>query len=249
MEKAHFYAIMIVTLQYFLIVLKRIFLSNGKIKPVITHKQSDHFPAHWYEKEAHRLNTILCGVDESGRGCLGGPVVAAAVILKYRTRHPLIKDSKILTPQELEDAYRWIVKNCIFATGIIHNRIIDEINIYQATLWAMHRAVMQVSAQINRLPDTIVVDAMPLTINYGEGSIFHFPRGEKRSHSIAAASIIAKVTRDRLVHTLSPSFPAYKINEHKGYATALHRSVLQDQGATIMHRHSFSGVFTEEVIE
>lgn len=214
---------------------------------MITLKQSDNFAAHWYEKEAHRLNTILCGVDESGRGCLSGPVVAAAVILKYRSRHPLIKDSKTLSPQELDDAYQWITKNCIFAAAVVHNRIVDEVNIYQATIWAMHRAVMQVSAQINRLPDTIIIDAMPLVIPHGEGSIFHFPRGEKRSHSIAAASIIAKVTRDRLVKKTALSFPTYKIEEHKGYATALHRSLIDLNGATIMHRHSFSGVFEEEL--
>lgn len=192
-----------------------------------------------HEWHAWNRNQMVAGIDEAGRGCLAGPVVAAAVILRPDTRNKLIKDSKHLQKHELISAYNWLTRNCWYAYGIIDNRAIDRINIYHATLRAMERATAQLLATCPHTPETLLVDAMPLSYPSFAGNILHFPKGEEYSKSIAAASIIAKVTRDKIMHTIGNTFPSYKLQQHKGYATKEHKSSIIASGASIIHRQRF----------
>jgi ribonuclease HII len=196
----------------------------------------------FYEKEAWNANQLVCGIDEVGRGCLAGPLVTAAVILHSQKTSRLIKDSKLLTHEERVKAYAWIIKNSWYSTGIVSHTLIDTHNIYQATLIAMKRAVMQLMAICPHKPTTILVDAMPLKLywtSYEHITIHHFPQGERKSSSIAAASIIAKVQRDALMGIFDPLFPGYNLAEHKGYATNTHCKVVRHEGRSIIHRLSF----------
>lgn len=187
-------------------------------------------------------HSLVCGIDEVGRGCLAGPVVAAAVILPPYKNHPLLKDSKLLTEKELLTGYRWIIKHCTYSVGIINNRIIDKNNIWQASLQAMERALMNLLAGQKTLPSAILIDAMPINLaltGYNAIQVHYFPKGERLSTSIAAASIIAKVTRDRLMADMDIIFPKYAFGEHKGYATKKHKQAILKHGHTIIHRMSF----------
>lgn len=187
---------------------------------------------------------MVCGVDEVGRGCLAGPLVTGAVILPIGCSYRNLKDSKIMTPEERETAYCWIVKNCWYATGIVSNQKIDQINIWQATLVAMKKAVLNLLATCPTRPSAILIDAMPLSMldtGYKNIPIHHFCKGESLSTSIAAASIVAKVTRDRLMGLYEPLFPGYHLEQHKGYSTKLHTTAVQALGPTLIHRTSFLG--------
>ncbi len=201
----------------------------------------DSFNKDKFEKEAWSTQLLVCGLDEVGRGPLFGPVVAAAVILPGRS-HRCLKDSKVMSPAERLKAFDWIQKNCWTATAIIHNRKIDAVNIYQATLQALRRAFMQLMIRHQVPVSTILVDAMPLSLentSHEKINLFYFPFGEKKSSSIAAASIVAKVTRDALIVRLDSTFPDYFLAQHKGYATSLHYQQLVKKGAGILHRTSF----------
>lgn len=204
-----------------------------------------------YEKQAWALGDLICGLDEVGRGCLAGPVVTAAVILPANTSYRLLKDSKILSEAERIQACAWITRHCWYGFGIVHNRLIDQHNIWQATLIAMKKALLNTLAQCPRRPSTIVIDAMPLKIldtSYRDIPIYHFTKGERKSSSIAAASIIAKVKRDQLMERMEQIFPGYGLAEHKGYATSLHRKSLQQFDKTIIHRTTFLKNFEAETI-
>lgn len=199
------------------------------------------FSKNSFEKEAWAQNLAIIGVDEVGRGCLAGPVVTAAVILPGKISR-LLKDSKIMTPQERLEAYAWIVKNCRYSVGIVNHRVIDQLNIWHATLWAMKRAVLQLISQHQVSLGGIVVDAMPLSLadtRHHAVPIHHFPFGESKSSSIAAASIVAKVTRDRLMERMDKFFPAYHLAQHKGYSTREHKCAILQHGHSIIHRMSF----------
>lgn len=219
------------------------FLSNRKLT-MVTIKRTPDFNKDFYESEAIKNGLSICGVDEVGRGCLAGPVVTAAVILKPGKKSRLVKDSKQLNAQELATAYAWIINNSWHAVGITHHRLIDQKNIYQATLVAMRRATMQLFATVPQLPEKILVDAMPLEIPSFAGDIIHFIKGESKSSSIAAASIVAKITRDRIMASLDHVFPGYQHTQHKGYSTALHKAVLVSRGISIIHRLSFTDHMT-----
>lgn len=185
---------------------------------------------------------VVCGVDEVGRGCLAGPLVTAAVVLHPGARCTLLKDSKVMCPVEREHAAHWIFQHSWFAWGMVSHDEIDSFNIYQATLRAMRRAVCNVLSIMPEMPRLIVVDAMPLTFGWGELNkiqVQHFPFGESRSISIAAASIIAKVHRDALMRRIDGIVPGYLLAEHKGYATAGHRHCVSCNGRSILHRDSF----------
>jgi ribonuclease HII len=211
---------------------KRLFVPSG------TPKLSKNI----FEKAAWLQGGLVCGIDEVGRGCLAGPLVTAAVIIPANKHMPLLKDSKILSPEEREKAARWITKHCWYGIGIVHNRLIDERNIWQATLVAMKRALVQLLATSPHMPQTILVDAMPLNLLdtvYRDIPVYYFPKGETFSTSIAAASIIAKVKRDAIMNSLDPVFPAYSFAQHKGYGTKLHRDALQEQSYSIIHRLSY----------
>ncbi len=179
----------------------------------------------------------IAGVDEVGRGALAGPVFAAAVILPKDYFSPLIKDSKKLSKLQREKAYREIEDVAIsIGIGEISAEKIDQINIYQATKEAMAKAV----CALKKPADYLLIDAMRL-------EKIHLPQrgiisGDSKSISIAAASIIAKVTRDKLMVELSSTYPNYGFENHKGYGTEKHRKAIKEFGATRIHRKSYKGV-------
>jgi ribonuclease HII len=197
----------------------------------------------FYEHEAWKRSQLVCGIDEVGRGCLAGPVVVAAVILPADT-HMQFKDSKKISPRAREKAYEWIIQHAAYASAAADHDYIATHNIYQATLYAMRTAVTLLKTKYPLLftqVHTITVDAMPLTFPAYDHMprIASFIKGEEYSRSIAAASIVAKVTRDRLMHTMAPCFPRYTFAADKSYATAHHCHTLNTAPATFIHRRDF----------
>lgn len=188
-----------------------------------------------YERQAQKKGyTYIAGVDEAGRGPLAGPVIAAAVILPAEIWLPGLNDSKLLTPGKREKLFQEITARAV-AWSIGHGDVseIDEINILQATRLAMYRALASLSIK----PDFILLDALQV-----DG--FASPQqaiigGDRLSQSVAAASIVAKVTRDRLTLAMDRAFPGYGFAKHKGYATPEHRQALAELGACPLHRKSF----------
>jgi len=179
---------------------------------------------------------LIAGIDEAGRGPLAGPVVAGAVILKSLNFHEDVDDSKKLSPGKREKAYLEIMEKAIVGVGIIGEKEIDEINIYRATIRAMEEAV----ANLERAPDYILVDGMMRLVT--KCPVKCIVRGDSLSLSIAAASIIAKVTRDRLMLKYHETYPQYGFAKHKGYPTRFHRLALQKHGPSPIHRFSFRPV-------
>lgn len=204
-----------------------------------TFKRSDTFTPLFYEHTAWHNQACVLGVDEVGRGCLAGPVVTAAVILKPHVHHELLQDSKLLSPKERLIAYTWLLDNSWHAVSFVHHRIIDDVNIYRATLQAMKRSTTQLLATAPVQPEYILVDAMPLALEHVTTPVVYFNFGETLSSSIAAASIVAKVTRDALMCRLDAYIPGYSLHQHKGYATKLHKLALELQGPSPLHRKSF----------
>jgi len=220
------------------------------------------FRKQYFDKMAEKAGLIIAGTDEVGRSCLCGPVVVAAAALKPRPlrqgKKPYFTDSKAMTLEERETAYAWLIKNCWYATASVHPRGIDAINIYQATLVAMKRAVIQLHLSCPEPLAAVLVDAMPLKIPelwpakelFGAqaspileapwGNILYFNKGEEHSAAIAAASVIAKVTRDRLMTSFNTLFPGYHLDKHKGYGTPSHQEQLALLGPTIIQRYSFT---------
>ena len=187
-------------------------------------------------------NLLVVGIDEVGRGCLAGPVVAAAAILPVNKASRMLKDSKIMTPQERQSAFAWITKHCWYGVGIAHHRLIDQHNIRQATLIAMKKALINVLESSQRRPAAILIDAMPLDLSdtaFHDIPVHHFSYGESKSSSIAAASIVAKVTRDAMMELFDAALPGYVWAENKGYGTAAHKIALRKQDRSILHRLSF----------
>lgn len=203
------------------------------------------FPRNFFENRAWENKLYVCGVDEVGRGCLAGPVVVSAVILPQKTTNSL-KDSKVLTEKERKIAYEWIVQNTFYSTVILSHSIIDKINIYQATLLGMKRAFIQLNLTIpfnHELIKYLVIDAMPLKIDSAHShanlEIHYFPFGESISSSIAAASIVAKVTRDKLMENMDLIIPGFNLAKHKGYGTKEHYEMIKNNGSSLIHRKSF----------
>lgn len=195
-----------------------------------------------FELASWATGNVVCGIDEVGRGCLAGPVVTAAVILPIGKKSPLLKDSKVMTPQERLKAFAWIERHCWYGVGIVNNSLIDQHNIRGATFLAMKRALAHVLISCPQMPQAILVDAMPLELSdtdYKGIPVYYFPDAERKSSSIAAASIVAKVRRDALMEKLAAVFPGYHLEEHKGYATRLHQESLKNQKHSIIHRLSF----------
>jgi ribonuclease HII len=216
-----------------------LFMSMSTSKPEIGKNQ--------YETASWKSGSVICGVDEVGRGCLAGPVVTAAVVLYPNPPEDQLvqlRDSKTMNAQELTNVAEWVLANSWYGYGIVEHTRIDTHNIYQATLIAMKRAVVQALCTCPQLPDTIVVDAMPLQLahtGFAEIPVHNFPKAESLSASVAAASIIAKVKRDILMRQLDTVIPGYQFTTHKGYATGLHCNALENQGKSIIHRESFLG--------
>ncbi|MBU1007976.1 ribonuclease HII [Candidatus Dependentiae bacterium] len=198
------------------------------------------------EQIAWKKNLHVCGIDEAGRGCLSGPLVVAAVVLPPNTKNNLLLDSKIMTEAERNSAYSWIVKHCFFSTVFIDVHTIETRNIYQTTRFAMKKAYIQLIETIpfsHQKIQYLITDAMPLTppqsYRHPSLEIYSPPHAESLSATVAAASIVAKVTRDRLLKKLAPLFPKFSLEQHKGYGTKKHKQALTTYGTTIIHRPSF----------
>lgn len=180
--------------------------------------------------------TLIAGVDEVGRGPLIGPVVACACILPVNFYHKDIKDSKKLSEKKREEMYKIIKENAIsIGLGIVSEKVIDEVNIYEATKIAMKEAIKN----LNITPEHVLIDAMKLELNIPSTSII---KGDDKSESIAAASIIAKVTRDHILDEMDKEYPMYDLKNNKGYGTKKHLEALQTYGPCKYHRVSYSPV-------
>ena len=175
------------------------------------------------------------GCDEAGRGCLAGPVFAAAVILPLRFRHPLLNDSKQLKPAE-RDQLRYVIEKEaeFYAVASVDNTEIDRINILQASFKAMHLALEQLSQQ----PGFILVDGNRF-VPYGQVPHACIIQGDGIYASIAAASILAKTYRDEYMQQLHAQYPHFGWNDNKGYPTLHHRKAIREHGETPYHRKSF----------
>ena len=183
----------------------------------------------------------VAGIDEAGRGPLAGPVVAAAVILPKDIFLPFLNDSKKVTEKRRDVLFDEIKQNAIaYGIGIASNTLIDEINILQATYEAMREAINA----LEKTPDVLLVDAVHIPdINIKQVGIV---KGDAKSVNIAAASILAKVTRDRIMAEYDKIYPEYGFASNKGYGTATHIAALKEVGPCAIHRKSFIGNFVSE---
>lgn len=196
----------------------------------------------YYERKFKKQGcNLIIGVDEAGRGPLAGPVVAAAVKLNTYSFKNRIDDSKKLTPKLREAAFQEIVHKGIFGIGIVEEKVIDSINILEATRRAMKEAIISLIDKLRIKRYTaihIIVDGnMSLDINFAYSSIVN---GDAKSKTIACASIIAKVIRDRIMSLYDRIYPEYGFFRHKGYPTDMHRERLKNFGPSRIHRVSFS---------
>jgi len=175
------------------------------------------------------------GCDEAGRGCLAGPVFAAAVILPKGFEHPLLNDSKQLSASQREAARKIVETEALhWAVAQVAPEEIDRINILQASFLAMHRAI----AQLPRVPDRLLIDGNRF-LPYQEIPFHCMIKGDGRFMSIAAASILAKTWRDEYMLQLAAEYPHYHWQQNKGYPTAAHRRAIAEHGACVHHRQSF----------
>jgi ribonuclease HII len=178
------------------------------------------------------LQGVIAGIDEAGRGPLAGPVVAAAVIIDPNNLIPGINDSKLISEKKRLELYKFITANYPYSIGIATNEEIDEINILQATKLACTRA-------FDALPmkaDTVIIDG---NMKFEQKNFISIIKGDQKSLSIAAASIIAKVTRDKIMLDLHESFPQYSWDKNKGYPTKDHTVAIRNFGSSIHHRKTF----------
>lgn len=193
-------------------------------------------------KSCHTRGRVEAGCDEAGRGCLAGPVFAAAVILPDQFQHPELNDSKQLS-QKSREALRRIIEREAIAIGIamVSEAEIDRINILNASFLAMHRALDQLAT----VPDHILVDGNRFR-PYREISHTCIVKGDSQFSAIAAASVLAKTYRDEYMENLHLQFPQYGWDKNKGYPTAAHRKALLAHGPTQCHRRSFR-LFNEQM--
>ncbi|MGT2932707.1 ribonuclease HII [Streptococcus catagoni] len=193
-----------------------------------------------YEKDLYQKGfQLIAGIDEVGRGPLAGPVVAACVILPQNCKIIGLNDSKKIPKAKHELIYSEILEKASgVGIGIIDNQIIDQINIYQATKEAMLAAISNIKGK-NQVPDYLLIDAMTLDTPIPQNSII---KGDANSLSIAAASIVAKVTRDKLMMDFDQIYPAYGFARNAGYGTKTHLHALETEGVTPIHRKSFEPI-------
>jgi len=212
-------------------------------------RQTGNIKKNSFEFDAWSRQAIVVGLDEVGRGCFAGPVVAAAVILPLNKAHRMLKDSKIMTPQERETAFKWIKNHCVHGIGVVHHRMIDQHNIWQATLIAMKKALMHALEGLSERPSAIITDAMPLNLSdthFHDIPVYFFTKGESKSSSIAAASIVAKVTRDAMMKLYDQAIPGYGLAENKGYGTPKHQKALLERSYSFIHRENFVHTFMQK---
>jgi len=196
----------------------------------------------YYEKKfKNKGYDFIIGIDEVGRGPLAGPVVAAAVMLKQAHFKNRIDDSKKLTPLAREKAFGEIIQKSLFGVGIINEKVVDRLNILVATRLAMEQAIEALLYKIRRQPLRrmhILVDG-DIRLNTPL-SFTNIIKGDSKSKSIASASILAKVIRDRIMGLYDKIYPQYGFAQHKGYPTLQHRIALKKIGPSFIHRISFS---------
>jgi len=197
-----------------------------------------------YEKELNKQGVnIIAGVDEVGRGPLIGPVVAACVVLPKKFKLEGLNDSKKLSEKNRDKYYDYIKGHALaYGVGIISPERIDEINIYEATKEAMKQAINETNKQLKL--EHVLIDAMKLDIDIPTTSII---KGDAKSISIAAASVIAKVTRDRMMYELDEQYPQYGFKNHKGYPTKKHLEALSQYGLINGYRKTYGPV--KKIIE
>lgn len=197
-----------------------------------------------YEKQAWATGArLVAGVDEVGRGCIFGPVVAAAVILRPDYRIRGLRDSKLIDREKREELAERIREHAIaMAVAAVDVARIDQLNIYHASLLAMREAVSQLSPA----PDHLLVDAVRIDWSGPQTNIIH---GDALSASIAAASIIAKVARDEMMRRWDPVYPQYDLASNKGYQSPKHLAALQQHGPTPLHRLSFAPVWSRRIVQ
>jgi ribonuclease HII len=194
-----------------------------------------------YEAAAWRAGLArIAGLDEAGRGPLAGPVVAAAVIIAPDRRVRKLCDSKLLTPERREELFQVITARAVaIGVGIVDHATIDRVNILQATRLAMLEALRQLTVS----PDLVITDFVTLPgLTCPQRNLVD---GDQRCATVAAASIVAKVTRDRLMREADKQFPEYGFARHKGYATAEHLGALDRHGPCPLHRRTFAGVWRQ----
>ncbi len=191
-----------------------------------------------YEKELYAQGfENIVGTDEAGRGPLYGPVVAGAVVLPHDFKLAGLNDSKKLTEKKREEFYDYIINHAIWGVGVVSALEIDEINIYQASKKAMMLAVEEVRKKIS--VDYVLTDAMPLEMDIPSMAII---KGDAQSMSIAAASVIAKVTRDHMMLEVDKKYPEYGFKNHKGYPTKKHLEALKQYGLIDGYRLTYGPV-------
>lgn len=206
------------------------------------------------EKEEQRLNMLkaeekklyneknikyICGIDEAGRGPLAGPVVVGAVVMPRDSKIEWVNDSKKVTEKRREILYDKITEEALaWGVGIVSEKEIDQINILNATKMGLHLALGEVIEKLGKKPDIVIVDALK------DIDTFQIPyqsiiKGDATRYSIACASIIAKVTRDRIMRQWDEIYPVYNFEKNKGYGTSEHINALKDYGPCQIHRRSF----------
>lgn len=201
-------------------------------------KRAEHFiEMQYYERLAYQEGaSFIAGVDEVGRGPLAGPVVAAAVILPKNIEDLGFDDSKKLSSSKREEIYRLIQEKAIaIGIGIVDADIIDQVNIYQASRLAMQQAVSELKIQ----PDYLLIDAMKIDVNTPQIGII---KGDAKSISIAAASIVAKQVRDQMMQEFDELYPGYDFSNNAGYGTPKHLEGLQSKGICPIHRKTFAPI-------
>lgn len=179
--------------------------------------------------------TLEAGTDEAGRGCLSGPVVAAAVILPQDFQHELLNDSKQLSEKKRRELRPYIEENALaYGVSFIHQEEVDELNVLQASITGMHRSI----EQLNVAPEFIIVDGNKFK-PFKETPHQTIVKGDAKFMSIAAASVLAKTYRDEYMEKIHKEFPEYNWKKNKGYPTKEHREAIRKHGATLYHRKSF----------
>ena len=200
--------------------------------------QMEEMNLYKYEEELYDNDyKLICGIDEAGRGPLAGPVVVAACILPPFLRIKGINDSKKLSEKKREELYKIIIKEALtYKIVFVSENDVDTLNIYQATKKGMLEAINSLDIK----PDYCLIDAMPLSeLEMPHQSVIH---GDARCASIAAASILAKVTRDHYMEKMDVKYPNYGFKKHKGYGTKLHLDALEKYGPCPIHRKTYSPV-------
>ena len=190
-----------------------------------------------YEKELYAQGIqLIAGVDEVGRGPLAGPVVAAAVILPENCKIPGLNDSKKIPKSKHQAIYQSVLDQALsVGIGVKDNQVIDQVNIYEATKLAMLEAIQELDQQ----PQHLLIDAMKLVVPISQTSII---KGDANSLSIAAASIVAKVSRDQMMAAYDQEYPGYDFAQNAGYGTTKHLEGLEKHGVTPIHRRSFEPI-------